>query len=167
MNLFILSLCQKEIAQWMFDKHIVKIILEAVQLLCTAKRLIDPDDPINEELYKIAHKNHPVTIWVRQSYQNFIWTLKLVNEMHKEWRYRFEHNKKCHKSFLVAIKILKNMPSPNKFEHKGLTPFALAMPNKYKIINNPVESYRNYYMSDEKKHLLKWSKREQPEWFIQ
>jgi len=59
------------------------------------------------------------------------------------------------------------MPSPNKFEHKGLTPFAFAMPNKYKIINNPVESYRNYYMSDEKKHLLKWSKREQPEWFIQ
>jgi len=89
MNLFIISLCQKEIAQWMFDKHIVKIILEAVQLLCTAKRLIDPDDPINEELYKIAHKNHPVNIWVRQSYQNFIWTLKLVNEMHKEWRYRF------------------------------------------------------------------------------
>ena len=41
MNLFILSLNPEEIAKYMMDKHIAKIILEAVQMLCSAKRLID------------------------------------------------------------------------------------------------------------------------------
>ena len=174
MNLFILSLLQKQIAEWMFDSHIVKIILEAVQVLSTAKRLVDPDDPIcsptrplqEPQLYKIAHKNHPVTIWVRQSQQNYIWTLILVYEMHKEWRYRFGHTKEeYHKSFLVAGQLLKHMPSADKFPQQGLTPFAQAMPEEYKVPGDPVKAYQQYYMSPQKSHLLKWTKRERPEFF--
>jgi hypothetical protein len=165
----------------MFDKHIVKIILEAVQVLSTAKRLIEPDDPICNssnrpqaelQIYKIAHKNHPVTIWVRQSQENYIWTLILVYEMHKEWRYRFGHTKdECHKSFLVAGQLLKHMPSADKFPQQGLTPFAQAMPNEYKVLgdtindNDPVKAYQQYYMSPQKRHLAKWTKRERPYWF--
>ena len=168
MNLFILSLFQKQIAEWMFDKHIVKIILEAVQVLCAAKRLIEPDDPICElQLYKISHKNHPVTIWVRQSQQNYIWTLILVYEMHNEWRYRFVHTKEeCHKSFLVAGHLLKHMPSSDKFPQQGLTPFAQCMPDEYKVVGDPIKAYQQYYMSPQKRHLAKWTKREQPDWFI-
>ena len=166
MNLFILSLLQKQIAEWMFDSHIVKIILEAVQVLSTAKRLVDPDDPTNATLYKMAHKNHPVTIWVRQSQQNYIWTLILVYEMHKEWRYRFGHTKEeYHKSFLVAGQLLKHMPSADKFPRQGLTPFAQAMPEEYKVPGDPVKAYQQYYMSPQKSHLLKWTKRERPEFF--
>lgn len=165
MNLFILSLCQKEIAEWMFDKHIVKIILEAVQMLCTAKLILDPDDPTNMDLYKISHKNHPVSIWVRKSYKNYIWTLLLVNEMHNEWRYRFNHpSTKFHKSFLVALHLLKHKPLYDKFECIELTPFVSAMPDEYKT-NDPIESYKNYYMSDMKRRLAKWTKREKPIWF--
>jgi hypothetical protein len=168
MNLFILSLLQKQIAEWMFDSHIVKIILEAVQVLSTAKRLVDPDDPnlAEMQIYKIAHKNHPVTIWVRQSQQNYIWTLILVYEMHKEWRYRFGHTKEeYHKSFLVAGQLLKHMPSADKFPQQGLTPFAQAMPEEYKVQGDPVKAYQQYYMSPQKSHLLKWTKRERPEFF--
>jgi len=67
MNLFILSLIQKEIAQYMMDKHVSKILLEAVQMLCSAKRVLNPEDEINDRIYKLAHKNHPVTIWCRKS----------------------------------------------------------------------------------------------------
>ena len=89
MNLFILSLFPEEVAKFMMDKHIVKIILEAVQMLCSARRVLLPadDETINAPLYKLAHKNHPVTIWCRRSRENFIWTLDLVDEMHKEWRF--------------------------------------------------------------------------------
>ena len=52
MNLFILSLIPKKIAEYMMDKHISKILLEAVQMLCSAKRILDPEDPINEKIYK-------------------------------------------------------------------------------------------------------------------
>ena len=44
MNLFILSLIQKEVAEYMMDKHVSKILLEAVQMLCSAKRVLNPDD---------------------------------------------------------------------------------------------------------------------------
>lgn len=55
MNLFILSLIQCEIAQFMMDKHVSKILLEAVQMLCSCKRILDPDDAVNEQIYKLAH----------------------------------------------------------------------------------------------------------------
>ena len=87
MNLFILSLIQREIAQFMMDKHVSKILLEAVQMLCSAKRILDPDDEeTNGKIYKLAHKNHPVTIWCRKSRANFAWVLDLVEELHNDYR---------------------------------------------------------------------------------
>jgi hypothetical protein len=92
MNIFILSLIQREIAQYMMDKHVSKILLEAIQMLCAAKRIIDSDNvDANSPLYKISHKNHPVTIWCRTSRENFIWTLDLVDELHREWQFRYGH----------------------------------------------------------------------------
>ena len=166
MNLFILSLIQKEIAKYMMDKHVSKILLEAVQMLCSAKRILSPDDEINEHIYKLAHKNHPVTIWCRKSKANFIWTLELVEELHNEWRFRYGHPEtKFHKSYLVSLILKQNMPSDDAFEEEGLTPFALAMPDKYKTAD-PVESYRNYYMSEEKKRIASWNKRRtKPDWY--
>lgn len=166
MNLFILSLCAEECAKYMFDKHIYKIILEAVQMLCTAKQMLEPEYENEIKLYKIAHKNHPVTIWVRKSLANYMWTLDLVEELHKEWRHRYQHpDTKFHRSYLMAQILRANVPSPDKFEAEGLTPFALAMPDKYKTAD-PVESYRNYYMSEDKQRFATWHKRRgQPSWY--
>ena len=50
MNLFILSLDPAKIAEYMMDKHIAKIILEAVQMLCSTKRLLDADEPTLVEM---------------------------------------------------------------------------------------------------------------------
>lgn len=166
MNLFILSLFPREIAEYMMDKHISKIILEAVQMLSTAKRLVDPDDPINDELYKISHKNHPVSVWVRASQANYLWVLELVEEMHAEWKWRYSHPAdKMHKSYLVALKLKEHTPSADKFETIGLTPFALAMPDQYKS-DDAIQSYRNYYLSPEKRAIASWKKRSAPEWYI-
>jgi hypothetical protein len=167
MNLFILSLIQKEIAEFMMDKHLHKILLEAVQMLCSAKHILSPGDPINEKIYKLAHKNHPVTIWCRTSKANYLWVLELVEEMHNEWRYRYDHPPcKMHKSYLMAQTLLANLPEDNAFPEVGLTPFALAMPEKYKNPDDPVLSYRNYYMSEEKQRIAYWKKkRGKPDWY--
>ena len=166
MNLFILSLIPKKIAEYMMDKHISKILLEAVQMLCSAKRVVDPDDPINENIYKLAHKNHPVTIWCRKSKANFLWTLDLIEELHKEWKYRYNHpENKNHKSYVMAQILKEHLPTDDKFEYQCLTPFALAMPDKYKS-EDAVLSYRNYYMSEEKQKIASWKKkREKPKWY--
>lgn len=172
MNLFILSLQPKEIAHAMMDKHVVKIILEAVQVLCTAKRLLTPSDPINEKLYRATHANHPVSKWCRESKANFVWTLELIEEMHNEWKFRY--NKKAgitHKSYDVARLISEHLPPDSAFKTEGRTPFALAMPEQYKIKSaagdfDAVESYRAYYMSPDKQRIASWKEvRGPPSWY--
>ena len=171
MNIFILSLIQKEIAEFMMDKHVSKILLEAVQMLCSAKRVLEPDadaDADDAGLYKMAHKNHPVTIWCRKSRANFVWVLDLVDELHKEWKYRYGHpESKMHKSYLVALYLREHIPSFEKFEEEGVTEFALAMPEQYKLVGDPIMSYRNYYMSEEKQRIASWKKkRDKPAWYV-
>jgi hypothetical protein len=172
MNLFILSLIPAEIAESMMDKHISKILLEAVQMLCTAKRVLDPEESEADTiLYKLAHKNHPVTIWCRTSRANFVWTLDVIDAMHTEWKYRYGHPEtKVHKSYLVAQHLRAHIPANEKFpvdEASGITPFALAMPNEYKSPDgDAVASYRAYYMSPEKQKIATWKlPRSPPEWY--
>ena len=139
----------------------------AVQMLCTAQRVLEPnDEDKNKCLYKLAHKNHPVTIWCRTSRANFIWTLDLIDELHKEWKYRYGHPEtKVHKSYIMAMYLRENIPSDHKFAERNLTPFALAMPDKYKS-EDAILSYRNYYMSEEKQKIASWKKkREKPVWY--
>jgi hypothetical protein len=190
MNLFILSHDPAKIAEYMMDKHIAKIILEAVQMLCTTQRLLTVGTgcEIDPCVYKIAHKNHPVTIWCRASQANFIWTLDLIDAMHSEWKYRYGHpESKQHKSYIVAQYLRENIPEPTKFEKVKaagvMTPFALAMPEEHKIRrrNTPtsnsiftdvsnefdaVASYRSYYLSEPKRRIAKWGKnRKMPAWY--
>jgi hypothetical protein len=174
MNLFILSLDPAKAAEEMMDKHVNKILLEAVQMLCTAMRVLEPNlpEPIANSLYKLAHKNHPVTIWCRTSRANFIWTLDLVDALHAEWKYRYGHPEtKIHKSYQVAQILRANIPADDKFpspESCGITPFALAMPDQYKHPQgDAVASYRAYYMSPEKRRIATWTKRRSaPTWWI-
>ena len=169
MNLFILSLCFRECAEAMFDKHVSKILLEAVQMLCTTIHVIDPENQVKDEikLYKMAHKNHPVTIWMRASLENYMWTLDMVDAMHEEWKYRYDHPpEKKHKSYVVAEYLRRFAPSADKFPAQELTPFALAMPVECKV-EDPVESYRRYYQTPEKQRIASWKKREKPDWYVE
>ena len=189
MNLFILSLDPAKIAEYMMDKHIAKIILEAVQMLCTTQRLLTGTGECDPCVYKIAHKNHPVTIWCRAAQANFIWTLDLIDAMHAEWKYRYGHPAhKQHKSYGVAQYLRQNAPPAAAFEKIKvaciMTPFALAMPDEYKIRATPetmptptgtshgcdiydaVASYRSYYLSEPKRRIAKWAKRRgMPVWY--
>jgi len=174
MNLFILSLDPARAAEEMMDKHVNKILLEAVQMLSTAMRVLTPEIPedLSNSIYKLAHKNHPVTIWCRTSRANFIWTLDLVDALHAEWKYRYGHPEtKIHKSYVVAQILRANIPADDKFprpESEGVTPFALAMPDQYKDPEgDAVKSYRAYYMSPEKRRIASWTKRRSaPAWWL-
>ncbi len=171
----------------MMDKHIAKIILEAVQMLCTTQRLLTDANECDPCVYKIAHKNHPVTIWCRAAQANFIWTLDLIDAMHQEWKYRYGHPAhKHHKSYGVAQYLRQNIPPESAFERIKIagvmTPFALAMPDEFKIralpdalptgtshgndVYDAVASYRSYYLSEPKRRIAKWVKlRGTPIWY--
>jgi len=63
MNIFYLDPDPVKAAQVQYNKHVVKMILESAQMLCTAHRYYGNEDVP----YKIAHLNHPSTIWCRQN----------------------------------------------------------------------------------------------------
>ena len=169
MNLFILSLNVQKCAEYMFDKHVSKILLEAVQMLCTTMHMVDPENPVFEQakIYKIAHKNHPVTIWMRTSLENYIWTLDLIEAMHEEWKYRYGHPAtKMHKSYILAQYLRQYAPDAEKFPKRGRTNFALAMPQECKH-QDPIKSYRIYYQTPDKRRIASWKRRDPPYWWCE
>ena len=164
-NLFILSNSHTEIAEFMFDKHIPKIILEAVQLLSTAKHILDPTDEINnKKIYKLTHKNHPSSIWCRTSKANYEWLCQLGLELCYEYTFRYG---KIHKCEPIILELSQNIPP---IPDKGFTTPAQAMPDIYKDKNDPIEAYRAYYFFD-KNYIHSWkgkvNSRNIPDWIIE
>lgn len=154
MNIFVLDHDIAKCAQYHCDQHAVKMILESVQILCTALNNKGFDAP-----YKSTHVKHPCVIWVESSYDNFKWLAKLAFALNEEYKYRYD-KKQDHKS----IAVLKTIQHKKfEFESLGLTPFPQAMPDKYKVANDPIAAYRNFYIGD-KMRFAKWTKRDIPDW---
>ena len=152
MNLFYLDKDFEKCAQYHADKH-MKMLLEATQLICTTFHLQDINAP-----YRKTHQNHPSAIWTRQSKENFEWVINYADALAREYTFRYG---KRHKStdILAWAQLRKNSLV---FRDRGLTPFALAMPDEFKT-SCPIESYRNYYR-EEKRHLHFWKNRPIPDW---
>lgn len=152
MNIFFLDFDTKKCAEYHCDKHVVKMILETAQLLCSTHWVIGSEAP-----YKLSHKNHPCSIWVRESLSNYLYLCDLGLELCEEYTYRYG---KRHKSQDVIEWCLTNKPNISDTE---FTEPPKTMPDEYKV-NNVVESYRNYYIGA-KKDFAKWKNRNIPEWF--
>lgn len=156
MNIFILDNDVTANAQAHCDKHVVKMILESAQMLCTIANEAGCESP-----YKSTHKHHPSTKWAASSKSNYLWLYNLMGALNKEFMHRFNHTKN-HLSvdkFAAGVKldaVLASLPDV------GLTPFAQAMPDEYKNVN-AVKAYRNYYVNA-KSDLLKYTKRNAPVW---
>jgi len=154
MNIFLLDKNLEKCAQYHVNRHVVKMILESAQLLCSVHHICGELEPP----YKLAHKNHPCSIWCRASLTNYLYLCELGLELSKEYTYRYN---KHHKSTDVIQWCLNNLPN---IPDIGFTPPALAMPDQYKV-DDFVQSYRNYYIG-EKKSFATWKNREIPYWFI-
>ena len=152
MNIFILDYDVKKCAKYHVDKHVVKMILETAQLLCGGHWVVNSEAP-----YKLSHKNHPCSIWARESLTNYLYLCELGLELCYEYTYRYG---KKHKSQQVIEWCIENKPN---IKDIGFTEPAKAMPDEYKV-KSVVESYRNYYR-EAKSGFANWKNREIPEWF--
>jgi hypothetical protein len=155
-NIFILDENPKTAAQYHCDKHVVKMILEHTQMLSTAIR-VHSNNTI-ENVYKIAHLNHPCSIWTRQNRQNFLWLCEMTEELFQEYSKRYNKTHKSYSIFQTCKEYSHILPEGN------LTQFAQAMPQEYKN-SNPITAYRTYYIKD-KKDFAKWKNGNTPEWFL-
>lgn len=145
-NIFVLDRDPKRCAKYHHDKHVLKMILESAQMLCTAHE--------REAPYKSTHENHPCNVWVRESLANYNWLLELGQELAQEYTYRYN---KVHKTTQVLAWCRNYKPD---LPDNGLTERPQAMPDKYKK-DNVVKAYRNYYIG-EKVDGASWTDRERP-----
>jgi len=177
MNIFVLDGNPKAAAEMHCDKHIPKMIVESAQMLSTAHRILDGGEYLapsksgkrmvkhyrlshhDDLIYKAVHAKHPCTIWTMQSHNNYLWHYHLWRHLAEEFEYRFG---KLHASWEKLKDVLYD--TPQNVVYGDMTPYALAMPDEYKV-DCPVQSYRNYYLGD-KTRFAKWDKgRSAPNWW--
>ena len=132
MNIFYLDQNPKQSAQYHCSRHVVKMILESAQMLCTAIRIIGgkpivlltpnnrkklvymlPNETykwvdnkliLSSGLYIQTHANHPCSIWVRKSFANWNYVWNLMYALDTERQFRYSHNKE-HKSIITLKKV--------------------------------------------------------------
>lgn len=179
MNIFAVDYDAFKAAQDLCDKHVVKMVLETAQLLCTAHRVLDgvkagktyihQDPDLNNFLYKATHINHPCSIWVRKSPENYQWLSIHFQALLLEYENRYQKIHNCIKLLPILIKTPNSIPWVNKSNNKDYNAyyqFPLAMPDGYKNPECAVNSYRRYYVFDKVVGgIAQWNKsRSRPEW---
>jgi hypothetical protein len=131
MNIFVLNEDPIQAAKDQCDKHVVKMILETAQMLSTTQRWFYEDDYCNRVgYYKIAHINHPCTIWARTDASNYQWLYEHFVALCDEYTKRYG---KVHLTDTKLRDKLSYIPGdmPSSYPNKT-TPFAQAMPDEYK-----------------------------------
>lgn len=180
MNIFYIDSNPKLCAEWAVDKHVVKMILEAAQLLSTAHRLLDGTqyvdassgrkikrwrlpDHRDTELYSATHVNHPSAVWARESRDNYYWLHEYLLEHCDEYTRRYG---KVHKVESAGL-LTALMASPSNIPSVGFTQPPSCMDAKYIISKDAVENYRNYYKVG-KAHLHAWkAPATPPDWIME
>jgi hypothetical protein len=182
MNIFYVHENPTIAAEMHCDKHVVKMIVEAAQMLSTAHRIIDgtqtvgksktgrkktdwvlSDSLMDSVLYKTVHVNHPSTVWTRESLQNYVWHYELFAALCAEYKFRYG---KDHATFQKLDSVLRN--APKNIPNIGFTSVRLAMKSNPECMfpEDPLKSYRMFYQTKQSRFKMTWTKRNVPYWFI-
>ena len=157
MNIFVLHRDPVVAAQMQCDRHVVKMVLESAQMLCTVVNVLG-----GEARYKTAHVNHPCSVWARATLGNFLWLYDHGMALAKEYTERYG---KRHKSEEVIQDCIEQRVEGLPLYDLTRTPHPLCMPDEYKT-DDVVQSYRAFYLGD-KVRFAQWNKtRTAPDWWV-
>ena len=142
MNIFYLDSDPEIAASYVYDKHKVKMILESAQMLCTAHHLLDPCNS-DDIPYKVVHKNHPSTIWVRESSPHYLWLYQHMLALGEEYTRRYG---RTHLTITKCKDVLARYPGG--IFNVGFSEPPQCMPDEYKVEGDSIQAYWNYYIGD-------------------
>ena len=171
------------------------MILEITQLLWATLQIRSPhitSDPNfiyscqqrNIKMYKLTHRNHPMAIWTRKSYANFVYARTLGLELCGEYSRWQNKTHACEKHlnffaqfhnelFFIEDQIEQYKPdtilASLESSPVGCTAVPLCITNRECITadHDLVNSYRNFYCMS-KSRFAKWSRYGQgvhPSWY--
>ena len=172
MNLFLLSRYPRLAAYRHCDKHVVKMILEATQMLYTAWGDEPAPCPKGMKPYRRTHVNHPTSRWVRARKEHYMFTCTFALCLCEEYTKRYGRTHACE----IRIRHLRRSIPPMTFRErgvndkiarsglpKGITWFPLAMPEDCLVKDetgelNAVRSYKRYYGKKRNTMDMKWNR---------
>ena len=163
MNIFVLDTDPIEAAKMHCDKHVPKMLVELYQQLGSAVRrhgATDDQMPLTQSgsPLKGGYHNHPCTRWVGETASNFQWAAVHALALACEYIERFNKRHACIAGVKQVCSMHWMIPDGDR------TPFALAMPDKYRH-DDAVTAYRDYYWC-EKQRFAKWERgRPAPQWW--
>ena len=146
MNIFYLHRDPVIAAKVQYNKHVVKMILESAQMLCTAHHCYGDKDQIQNVPYKQAHLNHPSTVWTRRSKSTYMWLYNHMMALGDEYKKRYG---KTHLSIIKCKDFLAKPPVHIQGDEFVQPP--QAMPDEYKD-ECSIKAYWNYYIGE--KHIV-------------
>ena len=146
MNIFYLDKCPVKAAQVQYNKHVVKMILESAQMLCTAHHCYGDKNQVENVPYKQAHLNHPSTVWTRRSKSTYMWLYNHMMALGDEYTKRYG---KTHLS-ITKCKDFLAIP-PRHIQGDDWCQPPQAMPDEYKD-ECSIKAYWNYYIGE--KHIV-------------
>jgi len=138
MNIFAVHESPSAAAMDLCDSHVVKMILESAQILCT---VYDLHGEWEDWMYKPTHRHHPSVKWAAESNCNYGWLWYHFEALGREYTRRYKKKHKTIEKFGSKLAY----PPLGITQTDRQTPFALAMPDEYKFFETPVECYRAYY----------------------
>ena len=149
MNIFYLDRDPVKAAQIQYNKHVVKMVLESAQMLCTAHHhYAELNYPMVEVPYKKAHYNHPSTIWCRQNAKQYMWLYDHMIALGEEYTKRYN---KTHLTITKCKEPLRQLPLG--IPDSTFTEPPQCMPEEYKVKGDSLSAYWNYY--EQEKQLIK------------
>ena len=109
-------------------------------------------------MYAATHINHPSAVWCRQSVENYNWLVDHFFALMTEYTYRYNKQHKCYGELSYMLQ-----SPPKNLEAYDMTLMPSAMDDQYKIGDDPIANYRNYYKVG-KARMHSWKNRQPPEW---
>ena len=194
MNFFLFSRRPRRCARHYCDKHLVKIILEILQLLFSAVSIAEFDGeqmPLDDaclqkhsvrKTYRVTHRNHPCAICVRRCPRAFLYVCELGLALCHEYTLRFRKTHACERGIRALHErgLLQTVPDDFKPDTvlawvpspRGPVRVPLCMPEEC-IVRGPdgrpdaVRSHRRYFVAEKasKPGMARWKRRTPPAWF--
>lgn len=160
MNIFYLDNDPVKSAEYMCDRHVVKMVTESAQILSTAHRVLDGVKTLVTEngrtrytykldgmpeyiLYQATHINHPSVKWALEASSNYQWLYHHYKAIGLEYEYRYNKEHGAYNPFLVYY--LSLLPSNITTADFSTPP--MVMPLEFQS-NDVVGSYREYYRKE-------------------
>jgi hypothetical protein len=145
MNIFFLSKDPYLAATYHCDKHVVKMIVETCQMLCSVHFRHGTHQ---SWMYKPTHQKHPSTLWAGNNLKHYLWLKELGLELCREYTNRYGKVHKCQE-------LLDHLKPPSCLKSLEWIDPPQCMPDECKQ-SVTTKAYQEYYRHKKSIMSMKW-----------